>query len=304
MKAIVFGGSGFLGSHVADALVDAGYKVTVYDKKPSLYLDKKKQNMVIGDVLDVEKVSRAMKDCPVVYNFSGIADMDEAKVSPLDTVKNNILGNAIILEEAVKNKIKRFVFASTVYVYSQKGSFYRSSKQACELLIDNYGEMFGLPYTILRFGSLYGPRSKENNWICRILKEALEKGKISRFGDGEELREYIHVKDAARISVEILAKDYINENVIISGQQAIKIKDLLVMIKEMLGNKIKIEYKKPESKKCPYDHSLHYEITPYSFSPKIGKKLIGRHYLDMGQGILEMLREISAISNKKAYTRV
>lgn len=292
MKAIIFGGSGFLGSYVADALSDAKYEVTIFDKTKSPYL-RKDQKMVVCDMLDADKVANALEGSSIVYNFAGIADMDEAKRSPVDTVKNNILGNTIVLDAAVKCGVKRFVFASTVYVYSSRGSFYRSSKQACESIIENYYEIYKLPYTILRYGSLYGPRADKNNWISQVLKQALEGKNITRFGDGEELREYIHVKDAARLSVEILAKEYENENIIISGPQPMKIKDLLIMIKEMLGDKIDIEFKSLEAKGCSYDPSLHYEITPYSFSPKIGKKLVSRYYLDMGQGLLELMSELS-----------
>jgi len=284
MKVVVFGGSGFLGSHVADALTSEGHDVTIFDLKPSPYLQDK-QKMIIGNITDKKAVEKAVKGCDVVYNFAGIADIGEAKEKPVETVEINILGNTIILDACRKHKIKRFVFASTLYVYSEAGSFYRSSKQACELIIENYNKVFGLPFTILRYGSLYGPRADEKNWIYSILKQALTEGKITRYGDGEEVREYIHVGDAARISVDILSKEFENQYAIISSHQQIKIKDLLMMVKEMLGNKIKIEY-------LPSTSDLHYEVTPYSFNPKIAKKIISKYYLDMGQGMLHMLREI------------
>ncbi|MFA5256467.1 MAG: NAD-dependent epimerase/dehydratase family protein, partial [Candidatus Omnitrophota bacterium] len=200
MKAIVFGGSGFLGSHVADALDDAGHDVFIYDIKPSRYL-RPSQTMITGDILDEKKAAAAVKGCDIVYNFAGIADIDEAGKKPLESVKCNILGNSILLEAARKAKIKRFVFASSLYVYSKAGGFYRSTKQACELLIENYHEVFKMPYTILRYGSLYGPRTDGNNFIYAIIKQALTHNKISRHGDGEEIREYIHVRDAAKGSV-------------------------------------------------------------------------------------------------------
>jgi len=284
MKAVVFGGSGFLGSHVADAMTDKGYEVTVYDLSPSRYL-RANQKMVVGNILDEDSVSKALKDADIVYNFAGIADIDQAKERPLDTVKINILGNTIILEACRKNNVQRFVFASSLYVYSQAGSFYRSSKQACELIIENYYESYKLPYTILRYGSLYGPRSDDNNWVYQILKQAMTEGKITRYGDGNEIREYIHVSDAARNSVEILSKEYENSYVVITGQQTMRIKDLMIMIKEILGNRINLEF-------LPASSSLHYEITPYSFNPRISKRIISNHYLDIGQGILECLSEI------------
>ncbi len=284
MKAIVFGGSGFLGSHVADALTSAGYEVITYDIKSSPYL-KDSQKMIIGDILDQDKVEEAVKGCDIVYNFAGISDIDEASQKPLDSVKFNILGNSIILEAARKAVAKRFIFASSLYVYSKAGSFYRSTKQACELIIENYSDIFGLPYTILRYGSLYGARSDERNWIYKILKQALIEGKIVREGDGDEIREYIHVYDAAKISVEVLSDEFVNQHVIIAGNQQIKIKDFLLMIRELLDNKIEIKYIQPN-----YNH--HYEITPYTFAPKIARRVVSNSYLDMGQGILECIERI------------
>lgn len=285
MKVIVFGGAGFLGSHVADALSVAGHEVTIYDLKPSPYLTGG-QKMIVGDILDQQAVETAVDGKEAVYNFAGIADIDDAHTRPLDTVRTNILGNTIVLEACRKQKIKRFVFASSVYVYSASGSFYRNTKEACELLTESYFQVYGLPYTILRYGSLYGPRADKNNWIRRILIQALNEKKITRYGDGEEIREYIHVQDAARCSVEVLSAEYESQNVVITGHQSMKIKDLLKMIKEILGNKIKIEYLPAK------EDDLHYNITPYSFNPKIGKKLVSHYYLDLGQGILNCLTEI------------
>ena len=283
MKVTVFGGSGFIGSHVADALSSAGHKVVIFDIEPSPYLGKR-QKMVVGDIMDTKAVEGTVKGSDVVYNFAGIADIEEASRRPIDSIKYNILGNSIVLEAARKSRVKRFVFASSLYVYSRAGSFYRSAKQACELLIENYQEVYGLPYTILRYGSLYGPRSDEKNFIHAVIKQALTKNEISRYGDGEELREYIHVCDAARGSVEILSDEFKNQNVILTGNQQTRLKDLLYMIREMLGNNIKIKFLQPKK-------NLHYEITPYSFAPKVGRRLVTKTYLDLNQGILELIHD-------------
>lgn len=284
MKIAVFGGSGFLGSHVADALTQAGHEVVIFDLKPSPYLQDN-QKMITGSITDKAAVEKVIKGCDVVYNFAGIADIDEARENPVKTVEINVLGNTIILDACRKNNVKRFVFASSLYVYSEAGSFYRSSKQACELIVENYNKVFGLPFTILRYGSLYGPRTDARNWIYEILKQALTEGKVTRYGDGEEIREYIHVEDAARISVDILSTEFENQRVIISGQQQMKIKDLLIMIKEMFNNKIEIEF-------LPSESEEHYEITPYCFSPKMAKKITSNQYLDLGQGIMQVLQDI------------
>ncbi len=283
---IVFGGSGFLGSHVCDQLSGYGYHVTIYDIKVSPYL-KVNQKMIVGDLLDSEKVDQAILGNDIVFNFAGIADIEECKQNALDTVKCNILGNTILLEASRKAEIKRFIFASSVYVYSQYGSFYRCSKQASESYVEMYSQEYHLPYTIVRFGSLYGERSDERNGIYRFLKQVLTENKIVHKGTGEEVREFIHVKDAAELCGEILDEKYVNQNIILTGHQAIKYKELFEMIQEIVNNKdIKIEYEKEQV-------NSHYMITPYSFSPKIGKKLTNNPYIDMGQGIIGCLADIS-----------
>lgn len=291
MKAIIFGGAGFLGSHVADALTEEGYDVAIYDLKTSPYL-RKDQKMIVGDILDEKKVRQAVKGCDYVYNFAGIAGIEDCWKNPSRCVEANVLGNTHILEACRLNDVKRFVFASTLYVYSRSGSFYRASKQSCELMTEAYAEQFGLNYTILRYGSLYGPRADEENWICRILRQAIREKKITRYGDGKELREYIHVFDAARLSVKILSKQFQNQYVIITGQQNIEVGQLMTMIKEMLNNKIKLEFRGGVT-------DTHYSMTPYNFSPKLAKRLLNSVYVDLGQGLLEMLNEIHAQENGK-----
>lgn len=281
-NVIVFGGAGFIGRKVVEALRKYDYKVTVFDIAENKNLFDKSVKYICKDILDLDSVNNAIAGNEIVYNFAGVVDLDIANAQPYNTIKTNVFGNLNILESCVKNKIDRYVFASSIYVYSEKGSFYRCSKQMCELSIETYQKRFGLSYTILRYGSIYGDNAQTNNWIKDILMQALKTKKIIRYGDGEELREYIHVDDAARASVEILAKEFENENVILTGQSGIKIKDLLTMIKEMFNNEIEIEYRSGN-----YDE--HYEITPYTFRPKLGKKYLVNPHIDLGQGILDLL---------------
>lgn len=291
MKVVVFGGSGFLGSHVADFLSEKGHSVIIFDTRPSPYL-RAGQDMVLGDILDQEAVKKITKGTDVVYHFAGIADIEQAKMNGYKTINTNIIGTTNILESCSLNNVKRFIFASTIYVYSKAGSFYRVSKQACEIITECYHKQRNVDFTILRYGSLYGPRADETNWIYRILKQALQEKKITRKGDGGELREYIHVYDAARLSVMALEEEFRNQFVMISGHQPMRIKDLLIMIKEILNNEIKIEF----TDEC-YDE--HYEITPYNFMPKLARRIVAPSYVDFGEGILEMLNVIHEEEVKK-----
>ncbi len=285
MKAIVFGGSGFIGSHVADRLTEAGYDVIIFDVKPSPYLSPIQQ-IVIGDILDRETVFDAVKGCDYLYNFAGMADLDAATREPLTTIEQNIMGTAILLEAAVRSRAKRFIQASSIYVYSDTGGFYRCSKQAAELYVEEYNRKFGLEYTILRYGTVYGPRADGRNSIYRYAKQALEDGRIDCGGTGDETREYIHVRDAARLSVDILAEEYGNKQITITGHHPMRLKDMLLTIREILSNRIEIRFEASES------DTPHYHITPYSFVPKIATKLVSHEYTDMGQGLLECINEI------------
>jgi UDP-glucose 4-epimerase len=284
MKVIVFGGSGFLGSHVADELSNRGYDVTIFDRNQSAYLGHD-QKMIIGDILNLQSVSDVVDGCDVVYNFAGIADLDDSTTKPLETVRFNIEGNVNVLDASVKAGVKRFVFASSVYVYSNRGGFYRCSKQAAEIYVEEFNNKYGLEFNILRYGTLYGPRATARNSINRYLSQALKEGRIVVTGDGEEMREYIHVRDAAKLSVDILSETYKNQHIIITGHQAVKFKYLLTMIKEILHNSVDICFE-------PGSNLSHYYITPYNYMPKIGRKLTTNCYTDMGQGLLECLSEI------------
>ena len=282
--AVVFGGSGFLGSHVCDELTEAGYRVRICDIAPSPYLQDN-QEMVVCDILDPDAVMTAVRGADYVYNFAGLADIDEARDNPIRTLELNVMGNAHILEACRAAQVKRYVFASTVYVYSEKGSFYRASKQASERVIEAYRERYGVPYSILRYGSLYGRRADMRNGIYRVLNSALTEGKVTYSGTGEEQREYIHVRDAARLSVRILDPQYADQHVILTGPYPFKVRDLIEMVREIMGNKPDIRFlNKPLGG--------HYKITPYGFLPRIGTKLVGESYTDMGQGLLDCLAEM------------
>ncbi|MEE9222689.1 MAG: NAD(P)-dependent oxidoreductase [Nitrosomonadaceae bacterium] len=282
--AIVFGASGFLGSHVAEALSTDGYRVRLFDLSPSSY-QRHDQEMIVGDVMNLEEVTKAAQGAAVVYNFAAIADIDEAHEKPLATAAVNILGNMNVLEAARLAGARRFIFASSIYVYSESGSFYRASKQAAERFIETYHERYGLDYTILRYGSLYGRRTDARNGIYRMLHEAVEKRSITYGGSGEAIREYIHAEDAARMSVQVLAPEFANRHLILTGQERMRIKDVMTMISEIMPWPIELHFDEANA-------VHHYEVTPYAFQPRIGRKLVLNEHVDLGQGLLDCLREI------------
>ena len=284
-KVSVFGGSGFLGSHVADKLTINGYEVTVCDYKKSRFL-KPNQKFKECDILNLSSVKEAVMETDFVYNFAALADLNDAITKPLDTIKINILGNANILEACKDQSIKRFIYASTVYVYGREGGFYRCSKKAAEDYVKEYSNAYGLEYTILQYGSLYGPRSNSANGLYRIVKSALQNGILRYDGDSNATRSYIHVEDAAQSSVDILQDDFINESIILSGLEPMKVVDMLKTLAEIMN----IPQDKIQFSDEP--QAGHYIMTPYSYSTDMGKKYIPDRYIDLGQGLLQLIHEV------------
>ena len=286
-SAIVFGGSGFVGSHVADALTKAGINTTIFDLHPSKYMNEE-QMFIQGDILDQVAVDNAIQGKNFVYHLAGQADIGIGFQKPKETLSLNIQGAINILDARHKFNIERLIFASTIYVYSDAGGFYRASKQACEILIEEYQKNFAVNYTILRYGSLYGPRADERNLIYQILKQAIL-DKVIKIGYGsDEKRDYIHVHDAARMSVDILENKYQNSHVMLTGYQSVCRGELLNMVCEMLGGNIRIDTLEPEIDRL---HG-HYKFTPYVFRPKISKKLVSTEYMEFGQGLLSCIEDI------------
>jgi len=284
VKILVTGGAGFLGSHVCDALTARGHDLIVYDAKPSSYR-RDGQKSVVGDILDMDLLRSEIAGCDAVYHFAAIADIAEASRRPLDAVRVNILGTAQLLDTAYRAGVKRFVLASSVYVYSDQGMFYRSTKQASEQLTQDYHQVYGLPYTILRFGSLYGPRAGGENAVYRMLKQALRDGVVSYQGDGEEVREYIHVSDAAEASGDILDARYENGIYHLMGSERLRTRDMLNMIREIIGQHVALKFNEGQ-------RTGHYQQTPYSYSPKLGRRLVRDSYIDLGLGLLQCVEEI------------
>jgi UDP-glucose 4-epimerase len=289
-KVVVFGGNGFIGSYVVEELLKQNYDVISADLNSSKYVDD--SYFVKCDILDIDSVNKLVQDTDIVYNFAGFANLDDAIANPVRTIELNVMGNLNILEACKTYSIERFVYASSAYAMSDKGSFYGISKLTSEKLIEEYYKKFGLKFTIVRYGSVYGERDYHNNYIYNLLKKALSSGEINHSGDGEEIREYIHAADVAKLATQIIQSDeFINEHIILTGVERMQRKELFEMVNEILGNKLIINLNDD-------GYHNHYKTTPYSFHPTRSKKLVANPYIDMGQGLIECLKNIEANSNE------
>ena len=282
-KVVVFGGSGFVGSHVADQLSDFGYQVVIFDVSPSPFL-RQDQEMVLGDLADYESVYKSINGASVVYNFAALSDLNEALKKPISTININVLGNCNILEGCRIHNVDRFVYASSVYVNSREGGFYGCSKKAAEQYIEQYKRTYGLDFTILRYGSLYGPRSDSRNGLKRIVGDAVKDGILRYEGDKDAFREYIHVRDAAIASVKALDENFRNKKIILTGHQPIRVIDILSMLAEIMG----LPSSAVQFNQIEYEG--HYIRTPYHYEPDLAEKYIPETHIDLGEGLLEIIK--------------
>jgi UDP-glucose 4-epimerase len=283
MKILVTGGSGFLGSHVADELTNNGHKVIIYDLLKSKWL-KKNQKFIKGNITDTKKLSRLISGTDIVYNFAALGDLDKARFMPIETVNYNILSLVNMLKLSKKFKIKRFVQASSVYADSEEGGFYGRSKRAAEDYMVEFDKTFTFPYTILRFGSLYGPRADDNNGIKKLIKSAKTKKKIIYRGNKMAVRRYIHVKDAAKLSVQILSSRYKNKILTITGKKSIKVYNLM----KFLSNKLKLKIK--NNLFLNEKNTAHYKNKPTPLKRKKGTNIFIKKEKNFKESILELLK--------------
>jgi len=256
-KVLVTGGSGFIGSHIVDKLMEEGYETTVFDiAKPH----RRDARFINSNVLDFKKLAAAMKGFDYVYHLAAVADVNDVNRDPLRAVRVNSEGTANVLEAARGNNVERVIFASSAWVYSgarcdepdENSAFhpsdtthiYTSAKIASEMYCHNYHKLYGQAFTILRYGTAYGPRMRESMVIPRFLKKALAGEPLTIFGDGSQRRNFVYVEDLADGNLAALKENAKNQVYNLVGGREISVVEIAETIKKILGREIKIEFGK------------------------------------------------------------
>jgi len=257
-KILILGSSGFLGSHLTKALYKRN-EVIQFDTEspPSLHTNSK---FIQGSILDKELVLTATKGVDIVYHFAAMTDLDIVNNNPAKAIEINIAGTSNILDACIKEKVERFIFSSSVYVYSQFGGVYKSTKQACELLIEDYDKMHGLNYTILQLGSVYGPGATQTNLISRLIFEALTQNEIQHYGTGEEIRHYLFVKDVVNVAIDLMDVKFNKRKIILMGNERKTISQLMDEIISQTDLNSQKVFKEN-------DYGLHYKTSPFHTKP-------------------------------------
>lgn len=254
--SIVTGGSGFIGSHVVDKLVDAGHHVIVMDLKVRPHRSDVEFRDV--DISNYSSVLDATGGADYIYHLAAMSNVNHVFERPVYSMELNMMGTVHLLEAARKHAIKRFFFASTVWVYSgcigdtvtedtpfylpKAGHLYSSSKIAAEFFIHDYRHLYKVPFTIFRYGIPYGPRMREELVIPIFLKKAFSGQPITITGDGNQFRDFVYVEDLADAHVTALAPAAEAQVLNLEGQRRVTIREIAETIRSLVGDHVKIEY--------------------------------------------------------------
>lgn len=258
MKILVTGGAGFIGSHVVDVLMEQGHEVIIYDLEAPVY-GQKCEN-IVGDVNDPHKFKKAVKGIDAIYHMAAQANVNiffnEPVVSNLNTSNSTIN----VLEAARENNVGRVLLSSTEWIYgSVEGNedtqiteetiyaqnpdhLYTSSKIAAEMFCKNYKTLYGVNYTIMRYGIPFGERARPATVTPIFIDKILKGEEITIHGTGSQTRQFIYVRDLAEGNVSCLKPEGENEIFNINGREVIRVIDIVTTLEEILGKKAKVKF--------------------------------------------------------------
>jgi UDP-glucose 4-epimerase len=250
LRVLVTGGAGFIGSHVVDRLLAAGHRPTIFDLRPSPYHDRRAVPAVTGDLADMDRLEKAMRGHDIVIHLAAAADVGEVEKAPLEAEDRNARGTAHVLEAARRTDVKRVVYASTIWVYSDvrepvvdeevalrpPAHLYTATKLAGELYCRSYHELYGLEYTVLRFGIPYGPRARPAAVVPTFVGKALNGEPLTVAGDGRQSRRFVYVEDLAEGVVRALCPGAAGRVYNLVGTEDVTIAEIAETVRELVGD--------------------------------------------------------------------
>jgi len=273
-KILVTGGLGFIGSHIVDELINDN-KVIIIDDKSSGKIENLKypnhENLtLIEENLNTANLDEILNGTDYVFHLAAMASVPLSVDNPIKCNEVNVNATVKLLNACKNNNIKKIVFSSSSAVYGNNTNMplketeplnptspYASSKASCELYLQSFYESYGLNYTVLRYFNVFGPKQDKNSQYAAVIpnfiSELLENGQPVIYGDGEQTRDFIFVKDIVKANISACESDY-NGIVNVASGKKITINKLYEIVKETLGSNIDVEYL-PE-RKGDIKHSL------------------------------------------------
>lgn len=248
MRALVTGGSGFIGSHVVDRLIAEGHEARVLDRLPWPYERSERCETFVGDLLDPEALGAAAQDCDAIIHCAAAADVGLVAKDPAAAETLNARGTLNVLE-AARRTGARVVYASTIWVYSDvvdaevdedsqlalPSHIYTATKLAGEMYCRSYQQLYGVSTTILRFGIPYGPRARPAAVLPIFVNKALAGEALTIAGDGLQTRRFVYVEDLAEGIVRALRPEACGRVYNLVGDEDTSVVEIAEAVKAVLG---------------------------------------------------------------------
>lgn len=258
MRALVTGGAGFIGSHIVDALVLAGYEVFIIDNFASGQRENvnPRATLIEKDVRELASAEGLPEKFDVVFHLAAQIDVRHSVEQPAEDAQVNVLGAIAVLEFARKTGAK-VVFSSTggaiygstrtyptpEHIAPRPDSPYGLAKYCAERYIQLFHKLYKVPYVILRYGNVYGPRqngSKETGVIAIFCEKARTGEPLTVFGKGKQTRDFIYVGDVVKANLLAAQKD--NGVFNIAGGTETSVNDLTQLISQALGKPVEVRH--------------------------------------------------------------
>jgi len=289
MRILITGGSGFIGSNIAEELSkDDENDVIVLDNLISGDLGNVKDldvKFVKGDILDLNLLEKLLEDVDYVFHQAAQVSVPESILDPMRTNEINVRGTLNILKASADNNVKKVINASSCAVYGdspldnlplreetplQPKSPYAVSKIASELYCNVFTEVYGLKTASLRYFNVYGPRQNPASQYAAVIPKFIErvlKGeKITIYGDGRQTRDFIYVKDIVRANIKMIKTNECGVYNICTGVE-ITILELAERIIDLASTKVPIVHEKSREGDILRSVGNNEKIKSIGFSP-------------------------------------
>ena len=250
MNVLITGGAGFIGSHVVDKLRDQGINVLIYDLSGvQRKIHRDDVTFIPGSILDMESLRVAMSGVDAVFHLAAVADVKDVFEDPVYSEAINVRGSINVLEAARRAGVKRVIYGSTTWVYSEaptdevdEGSplgapthLYTATKLTAEYYCQCYSKLYGLETTVLRYGIPYGPRARDGAVIPIFVNKTLNDEPLTIAGDGSQFRKFVYVEDLAKGNVAALKPIAANKIYNLDGQEKITSLQIAETVHRVLG---------------------------------------------------------------------